>query len=299
MNDGYDIQMPEEFTGGWPWQIRQIWTEHCGISHARNAGLDNAKADWIMFCDSDDAFWTTTAIMMFLRFADRKDIAMVTSGFYEEALQPDGRMAMLRHDGKDYIFVHGKMFKRQWLIDNHVRFCDKLTLHEDSFFVAMANFLLGKNDKVNLQDCLYLWQWNPKSVTRGGGYDFTLRTYNHLCIKNAALADELMRRGMFVNAKALVARAITDGYNNVQRKSWNTPENKIRCERAEADLASFLQRYDYILKGVPEPQIEQFIKQNRDYLIKRKDIDPDAPCLSFAEWTDRLRHDIEPSLITY
>lgn len=299
VNDGYDIELPEEFAGGWPWEIRQIWIEHGGISRARNAGMDASDADWIMFCDSDDAFLTTVSLAMFLKFADRTDTGMVTSGFYEEALQPDGRMAFLRHDGKDYIFVHGKMFKRQWLVDNHVRFCDKLTLHEDSYFVAMANMLLGKNNKINLPEYLYLWQWNNKSVTRVNGCDFTLKTYNHLCIKNAALADELIRRGMFVDAKALILRATTDAYANLGRLSWNTQENIMQAERAEKDIASFIRRYDYILKSIPEDQIEQSIEKTRSWLVKRKDYDRDAPRMTFQEWIERARHEIEPSRLVY
>lgn len=299
VNDGMDIELPEEFAGGWPWEIRQIWTEHAGISHARNFGLDHATADWIMFCDSDDAFWTTTSLQMFLKFCGREDKAMVTSGFYEEALQPDGRMAVLRHDGKDYIFIHGKMFKRQWLVDNHVRFCDKLTLHEDSYFVAMANFLLSDNDKINLPEYLYLWQWNPKSVTRVGQCDFTLKTYNHLCIKNAALTDELLRRGMYMEAKGLVLRAVTDAYNNIQRKSWNTPETIEQCRRAESDIASFLKRYDYIFKSMLDKQIEKSIRGTRNWLIKRGEIDENGTYPTFDEWIRRVREDVEPSLIVY
>ena len=42
-----------ENPNGWP-VIRVIHTENRGLSAARNRGIDEAKADWIMFVDSDD-----------------------------------------------------------------------------------------------------------------------------------------------------------------------------------------------------------------------------------------------------
>ena len=38
-------------------RIRVIHKENGGVSSARNLGLDNAKGEWICFCDSDDFFF--------------------------------------------------------------------------------------------------------------------------------------------------------------------------------------------------------------------------------------------------
>ena len=299
VNDGYDISLPDEFAGGWPWRIRQIWTEHGGISHARNAGLDASDADWIMFCDSDDAFWTTTSLQIFLEQCGRTDKMLVTGGFCEEVLRPDGTMRILRHDGKDYIFVHAKMFRRKWLTDNRVRFCDRILLHEDVYFISLASFLLRDEEILHLPDYLYLWQWNRKSVTRADGVDFTLKTYNHLCIKNAALVDELLRRGMYMEAKGVVLYAVTDAYNHLQRKTWNLPENREKAQRAERDIASFLRRYDYIFKTMLPCQTEQSVEKTRKMLIRCGEIDADAGYQPFDEWLRHVREDVEPSLIVY
>ena len=54
--DGEDIVLPEGFGSDCPFEVRSITVPHGGISSARNAGLDASQADWIMWCDSDDAF---------------------------------------------------------------------------------------------------------------------------------------------------------------------------------------------------------------------------------------------------
>lgn len=48
-------EIAEEYKneGGWP-RFRVIHTENRGLSAARNRGIDEAQAEWIMFVDSDD-----------------------------------------------------------------------------------------------------------------------------------------------------------------------------------------------------------------------------------------------------
>lgn len=285
--DGADINMPDGFGKNEPFQVDVIHILHGGISAARNAGLAYSNAEWIMFCDSDDAFLTTNALSTYMRFATEKK-AMVASAFLEESPSPDdGHMRYLWHNGRDYIFVHGKMFRRQWLIDNNIRFNDRLFLHEDAYFVAMARLHLRDSEIGWIKDMLYLWQYNPNSVTRS--YDmFVLETYDQLCKKNAALVDELLRRGMFVPAKGIVCRTITDAYCRLNSKRWNVPAYKDLVADAEDCVALFLRHYDYIFKGAGEKVIQVGLDDMRGALIKNNDFDADA-VIPFEEWVERLR----------
>lgn len=285
--DGEDIEMPEDFGRDEPFEVTVIHRPHGGISAARNAGLDYSQADWVMFCDSDDAFMTTTAIQAYLRLAtDGK--ALVAGAFLEEApSREDGHMKLLWHNGKDYIFVHGKMFRRQWLVENGIRFKDDVQLHEDAFFIALARYHLKEDDIVWLRDAQYLWQYNPKSVTRLHE-NFVLDTYDQLLKKNAALADELLRRGMFVQAKGIICRTITDSYCRLNCRSWNAPENADMLKDAEDCTAIFLKRYDYIFRNAGDTKIHAWLDDMRGMLIRNGDFDEDnVP--SFDEWVERLR----------
>ena len=55
IHDGTD-PFPKEKFADYPYQVEQIAIPHGGVSNARNAGIDNCKAKWIMFCDFDDSF---------------------------------------------------------------------------------------------------------------------------------------------------------------------------------------------------------------------------------------------------
>ena len=288
VNDGDDCVLPEGFGADMPFDVRQITVPHGGVSAARNAGMDASDADWIMFCDADDAFASTVAIQTYLKFLTPESV-LVASAFLEEVKSPDdGQMMLLLHDGRDYVFVHGKAFRREWLVQNNVRFNNDLTLHEDSYFVAMVKSILNKKNTVYIKDILYLWQYNPSSATRKQDL-FVLRSYDHLCKKNAALTDEFLRRGMYVPAKGTVCRTITDAYCRLNGKVWNRPENVELIRDAEDCVALFLHHYDYIFRSAGEKVIRVGLDDMLDGMVQRGEFDKET-AVPFEQWVEKLRN---------
>lgn len=57
VNDGSpdnSIVILEEYERKYPHKVRVFTTKNCGVSHARNYGLDHAVGEFVMFVDSDD-----------------------------------------------------------------------------------------------------------------------------------------------------------------------------------------------------------------------------------------------------
>ena len=284
--DGEDIEIPEGFGQDMPYEVTWIHIPHGGISAARNAGLDAATADWIMFCDTDDAFMSTTALQTYFRFMTDDKVA-VFSSFFEEAHNKEGRMVLLWHSGKDFVFVHGKAFRRSWLNENHIRFNNDLQLHEDSYFIALARYHLDNRNVTLIKDPLYLWQWNDNSVTRKCD-NFVLMTYDQLCKKNTALIKELWRRGMIQQATSIVCRTITDAYCRLNSKSWNAPGNEEKIKTALGHVARFYREHEKIFKGTKSNLVKDALNDLRTPLIKGGDFD-EATVMLFEEWVEMLR----------
>ena len=65
----------------YPFEIKQVRQPHNGVSAARNTCLDNATADYVMFCDIDDMFFNACGIWMILREIDLGVFDSLTSVF--------------------------------------------------------------------------------------------------------------------------------------------------------------------------------------------------------------------------
>ena len=61
-------------------RIRVFHRENGGLSSARNLGLDNAKGEWISFCDGDDCLCKNSLAILYSNIND--DVDLVVGGIY-------------------------------------------------------------------------------------------------------------------------------------------------------------------------------------------------------------------------
>ena len=66
-NDGSDIYLTEDFLKSYPFEIKYYKEPHRGVSATRNACLDRATADYVMFCDADDMFCNVCGLWILFR----------------------------------------------------------------------------------------------------------------------------------------------------------------------------------------------------------------------------------------
>lgn len=171
IHDGTE-PFPEETFAEFRFEVKQIPIQHGGISAARNAGIEHSEADWIMFCDFDDTFASIYSIR------DILTILPQSSGKYDVLWLPLVVEDMV--DGNDrlyftperqiWVFTHGKIYSRQFLIESGIRFNEELIFNEDSEFNAhiIARIPHQRIAKVNPKGLAYVWIRRPSSVTQSG-----------------------------------------------------------------------------------------------------------------------------------
>lgn len=213
----------------YPFEIKHVWMEHGGVSAARNFALDNASADYVMFCDADDMFCHVCALHIIFNEIEIGFDTLV-SAFIEETRNPETKKPMYINHDMDSTFVHGKVHRRSYLLDNNIRFNPKLTIHEDSYFNILA-----QNLTENAKYCptpFYLWKWRDASVCRHDPL-YILKTYNNMLDSNDALVDEFSRRGKEDKAEFYVGFMLFDAYYTLNKKEWTEQTNKEYREAVE------------------------------------------------------------------
>ena len=191
VNDGSDIKLSKEFLDSYPYQILYFENEHQGVSATRNACLDKATADYVMFCDADDMFYNACGLWIIFQEIENGGFDTMTSIFIEET-RFNGDVNYINRE-MDSTFVHGKIHRRKYLLKNKIRWNPKLTIHEDSYFNILCQNLTNKGKYC--QAPFYLWKWRDNSVCRHDP-KYILKTYNNMLDSNDALVDEFISRNM-------------------------------------------------------------------------------------------------------
>ena len=116
-NDGSDVFLSEELLNSYPFKIEYHKETHKGVSATRNACLDYAKADYVMFCDADDMFCNVCGLWIIFREMEIGFDSMV-SVFLEESRHPQTKDPIYINHEMDSTFVHGKIHRRKYLLEN-------------------------------------------------------------------------------------------------------------------------------------------------------------------------------------
>lgn len=246
-NDGSDVYLSDALLTSYPFRIDYYKEPHRGVSGTRNACLDHATADYVMFCDADDMFYNACGLwIIFREMAQGFD--SLTSVFVEESRLPDTKEPTYINHDMDSTFVHGKVHRRGYLLDQGIRWNDSLTIHEDSYFN-----ILCQNLSQNLKYCptsFYLWKWRDDSVCRHDP-KYILKTYRNMLDSNDALVDEFLRRGVKDKAAFYTAFMVMDAYYTMCKPEWINQENREYRDSTEKRFAAYYAKHREIWDSVP------------------------------------------------
>lgn len=142
-------------------RITVIHKTNGGLSDARNAGIEIAKGEFIVFVDSDDYVSENYISDMALQISDRTDIVIsMMVKFYDEVIPPEDRndpvlfsaqeaLADMMYRKNIPVYAWGKLYRRK--LFEHIRF-PKGELYED---LAVMHLLMHE-----AQQIVYIEKYN-------------------------------------------------------------------------------------------------------------------------------------------
>ena len=140
--------------------------ENGGCGAARNTGILESTAPYVTFIDSDDQFSNPLSLEILYNTIRKQKVDMVSAAFESEMRFADG--VAIKKVEKSPVWCHGKIYNRQYLLDNNLFFKEWLRINED---VEFHQILIDIGAKiVEIPAPLYMWRDNPKSVTHESLY---------------------------------------------------------------------------------------------------------------------------------
>lgn len=239
-SDGGEYILNQEFLDKYSYDIEYVVCEHRGVSAARNSALLLSDAEYVMFCDADDGFVSNIGVYSLIRSLDLNPNSEMLSSkiFIEDKVNGMPEFVIGDHNNT---FVHGKVFRREFLISNELYFDERLKIHEDSYFCNIINFY-DKNKAYN-NNAFYCWRKNPNSVSNQEYY--FVKTMWRLLLTNNSLVT-LMKSINIEKEKIseTVVDVVLQLYCELQNPEWYKPEHKEYLDKTYGVL------YWYIVKNL-------------------------------------------------
>ena len=252
VNDGSDVFLTKKFLKSYPFKIKYIKNKHLGVSGTRQKALDSSKADYVMFCDADDMFCNVCGIWTIFRAMKNSEFDTLVSTFLEQAKlnNSDDELIFITRP-EDSTFVHGKVHKRLFLIQQNIRWNEKLTIHEDSYFNILCQRLADPKKIIYQPVPFYLWRWRDESVCRHDP-KYILKTYNNMLESNTALVNEFLRRNHYDDAQYFSTLMVYDAYFTMNKDEWINQENKEYRDATEKRFAQYYKEFKKMVNKVPD-----------------------------------------------
>lgn len=276
VNDSSDVHLSRDFLNKYSYRIDYYTDDkrNKGVSATRNACLDYATADYVMFCDADDMFYHICGLYTIFQEIE-KGFDTLVSEFLEELREENSQGQRYTTHAFDSTFVHGKVHRRQYLKDKNIQWNENLTLHEDAYFNTLCQKL---TDSVTYcSNPFYLWKWRDNSVCRSDPH-WVMNTFEHCIAGNDALVDELLKRGISDAAKRIATSAIYRTYLMMNTPEWINQKDKKHRTLTENRIRDFYLKYEDLFNAFS--QIDRIKIQGE---AKKEVGNPDI-VLTFEEW---------------
>lgn len=268
------VGLTSEFLCEYPYDIEYHEEPKGGVSRMRNQAFSYSHGEYVMWCDADDQFYHCLAFWLIQREITTPMKVMVNnveqtvtgfdalySVFLEEGRNPETKEVMFidRKDG--FQFVHGKVFKREFIVRNDIHFFDECTIHEDNVLNTQVQ-ACTKQIKWCPQP-FYLWKWRDNSICRQDPL-YIKKTYPDLIKSSDCLLTWLTNKSKFDKARECVVSITLDSYYTFCHPSWKDIGTKEYRDGAERRFAEYFRKWEYLWNEAPDQmkmQISAGIRQ--------------------------------------
>lgn len=191
-----------------------------GVSYTRNRLIEKAQGKYIWFVDPDDMLYPDVVSKMFHKIEDlngnmilgdyiraNEDALFSTYLKEDKAFEviPTNKIRFLPHDtdGMRMTAVWAGLFKRQFLIDNHLYFNEGMSVQEDNLFFTQLP--LKTDFSIKYCGLCYIYRQRASSVMHHKTLEARIKYYRSIVVMNSVYKENL-KKGEYKNINTVKAR---------------------------------------------------------------------------------------------
>ena len=276
----------DRMTRVYPFVQETVRIPASGVSAARNAGMDASDAEWIMFCDFDDCFYSLDSLYRVIQsLKEAGDRADLVYGPFWIEMRKDGAFAKTLRE-RTWTVIHGKCFRRQYLIEHGLRFREDLSYSEDTLFCETFAMDVDPARIAKMPETVYMWCYREASLSTYEAGE--ARRVRSLYRKRQATCEEYEKRGRNYDAWCSATRSIFEYY--FETVGGKRPDG-ISADEWRGMPKTFLRRWPMAVYNISQAdRIKLFEIVENSAKLKGQYIGEGKP--SFSEWVFGLEDEI-------
>ena len=265
-SDGGNYILNQEFLDKYSYDIDYVICEHRGVSATRNSAFLLSDADYVMYCDSDDGFCNTFGIKIIFENIDlcekeKRLFDILSIQFYAEKQADEENPWSLSICNHNNVYIHSRVYRRDFLVENNLYFNEKIWANEDSFFNISTNFY-SKNTKI-LNVPIYVWRGNPQSVTHDPKY--IMKTLHQLIYSNDSVIETML---MLNKDKKEIAQSVFDiickVYLDMNKPCWYEKENEEYMDVTIKTLKWYINKRGLLCNCLTDTEKKNILQNTRN-----------------------------------
>lgn len=265
-SDGGNYILNQEFLDKYSYDIDYVICEHRGVSATRNSAFLLSDADYVMYCDSDDGFCNTFGIKIIFENIDlcekeKKLFDILSIQFYSEKQADEEKPWSLSICNHNNVYIHSRVYRRDFLVENNLYFNEKIWANEDSFFNISTNFY-SKNTKI-LNVPIYVWRGNPQSVTHDPKY--IMKTLHQLIYSNDSVIETML---MLNKDKKEIAQSVFDiickVYLDMNKPCWYEKGNEEYMDVTIKTLKWYINKRGLLCNCLTDTEKKNILQNTRN-----------------------------------
>ena len=219
-----------------------------------------------MYCDSDDGFCNTFGIKIIFENIDlcekeKKLFDILSIQFYSEKQADEEKPWSLSICNHNNIYIHSRVYRRDFLVENNLYFNEKIWANEDSFFNISTTFY-SKNTKI-LNVPIYVWRGNPQSVTHDPKY--IMKTLHQLIYSNDSVIETML---MLNKDKKEIAQSVLDiickVYLDMNKPCWYEKENEEYMDVTIKTLKWYINKRGLLCNCLTDTEKKNILQNTRN-----------------------------------
>lgn len=289
MHDGDENTFKDELFEGYPFDVNYYIGKHRGVSATRNELLERAKGEYVQWCDADDFFHSAWAFFPVFREMKIGFDALV-GNFLQETPLPNNPndFVIMEMQMNGMQFVHNKVYRKKFLIDNEICFCEQSNVHEDHVIMGLAK-AYSQNIKYQPMPT-YTWGWNDNSVCRKDPL-YLQKTTKWLLKNSAFMIEKLLKRGRNDIAREVAFSMLMDIYYSLNAKLWLDTANKEFRDECEGYFKHYYNHYNQYAQQLTEDKKNQIIAGQKMMHTQQGVL---LESVTFETWLSHIEKEVEP-----